>query len=190
MAPRTVNWQDDGVHLYDASKYSLPALKTAAKEKGIALSYTEEGKRHTLTKSELIEALVSAGEIFPEPAAPKPKRAPSQYNKFIKKQIERLKAQGHTGKLLGKAAENWRLTNPKVEKPPKEPKAPKVPKVKREPTAYNKWVKAQIARLKEEEGLSHKQAFKKAPVNYRIAHPKDEVFSAYQKKLLRGPIYQ
>jgi len=188
MAPPKPKWQDDGPHLFEATKYSLPALKAAAKEKGIALSITIEGKRHSLNKSELIEKLVSFGQVFP---AKKPKRAPTQYNKFIKKQIERLKAQGHTGKLLGKAAENWRMSNPKESKPIKKASIVKEPKPKKEPTEYHKWIKAQIKRLKEEEGMSHKQAFKKAPLNYKIAHPKQqEIFSAYQKKLLRGPSVQ
>jgi hypothetical protein len=196
MAPRTVNWQTDGVHLHDASKYPLPAIKAAAKEKGIALSHTVEGtdKRHTLTKAELISALVAAGEVFPEPPAKKAPRAQTAYNKFIREQIKRLKTEQAPAphrEVFKKAAANWRLSNPVVEKPKKAPRVPKEPKVKREPSEYNKWVAAQIKRLKDEEGLSHPQAFKKAPVNYRHAHPKEEViFSPRQMRLLRGPARQ
>lgn len=171
--PRTVDWQEDGIHLHPAEKYKLEALRAAAKEKNIKLSKkTEDGKRHTLTKSELIEELINAGETFPDAPEPKPKRPESAYNTFMKNQIARLKGLSentdyrHTD-IFKKAAENWRKDHPVVAKEPKEPKEVKEKK-KRGPSAYNEWVAAQIARLKNEEGIAdHKQRFKKAAAAYK-----------------------
>jgi hypothetical protein len=181
----TVEWQEDGVHHHPATKYSKEALRAAAKEKGIKLSRAgENGKRVTLTKSELIDELISAGELFPEAKA---KRAPSAYNLFMKNQIKRIYDEEEKGDLkhtdiFRLAAENYRKLHPAVEKPVKE-KVVK-DKKKRGPSKYNDWVSAQIKRIREEEPETNaKLAFKKAVDNYKKKNAEQVVLFPKQRKL-------
>jgi NACalpha-BTF3-like transcription factor len=181
---KIVEWQEDGIHKHPADEYSLKALRHAAKDLGIKLSQLNDGKRHNLTKKEIIAKLVESGEVFAMKPDPKPKKKLTEYNIFIKNQIARLK-NTHEGikhkQAFKKAAENWTKENPKTAKEPKEPKS----KIKKEPNAYNKWVSDQIKRIKEEEDQKdHKAAFKKAIANYKKAHPKEIIFTSRQKKML------
>lgn len=177
---RTVEWQTDNIHKHPATKYSLDALKKAAKEKEIVLSKVVEvegaKKRRALTKVELIQALIQAGETFPEPKE-KVERGPSSYNLFMKQQIKKIKETGEQKDhkaAFKKAAANWTLANPKEAKEAKAPKEPKEPKgPKKPPSEYNLWVAEQIKRIKESgEQKDNKAAFAKAISNYKATHPK------------------